>query len=283
MLRFSLDKHSVLNFFRRSYVFIILAIIYIPLLFIVALSFTGESPKGNIILDFSNPTGENWDNLFTNEDFTNSLLHSLAVAALVTPISVIIGIFTSFGMWKSKVKTRQFIQGCSTVNISIPDIITGISLTLLFATIWLPFGLEYGYATVVISHISFTTPYAIVAIYPRMLTLKQNLINASNDLGASKTRTFFKVIIPHILPSIITACVIVIAISFDDFVITLLVSGNFRTVSTSIYLSSKGIKAWIVTFGAILVLSFIIGSIVISLFKISKNKKMDGLNNKWKK
>lgn len=281
MLRYSFDKGFILGWFRKSYVMIVLSLIYIPLLFIVALSFTGVSPKGNIILDFHNPNAENWENLFQDGDFVSSLLNSIAVAAFVTPVSVIIGIFTCFGMWKSKTKTKKIIKAFSTTNISIPDIITGISLTLLFATIWIPFGLDYGYWTIVISHISFTTPYAIITIFPRMASLKQNLINASNDLGASKSRTFFKVVIPHIMPAIISACVIVIAISFDDFVITLLVSGNFRNVSTSIYLSSKGIKAWIVTFGAILVLLFIFGSALIATFKIVSNKKGNGVNKKW--
>ena len=273
MFRFSLDKNNILAFLRRSYIFIILGIIYVPLIFIVILSFAGVSPKGNIILDFSNPTGENWENLFQETDFTSSLLNTISVAALVTPISVIIGITTCFGMWHAKNRVKKSLRAASTVNMSIPDVITGVSLTLLFSSVWLPLGLDYGYTTVVISHISFTTPYAITTIYPRMISLKQNLINASNDLGASKLRTFFKVIIPHLMPAIIGACIIVIAISFDDFVITLLVSGNFRTISSAIYLSAKGIKAWIVTFGAILVVSFIIGSFIIAALKISKNKK----------
>lgn len=273
MLRLNIDKYVFLNFIRKSYVFIVLAIIYIPLIFIVGLSFTGSSQKGNIILDFSNPTTENWETLFGDFDFTSSLLNSLSVAALVTPISIILAILTCFGMWHAKNRVKKIFKSFSSANISIPDIITGISLTLLFSSVWLPLGLEYGYATIVISHISFTTPYAIITIMPKMASLNKNLINASNDLGASKTRTFFKVIIPHIIPSIIAAAVIVVAISFDDFIITLLVSGNFRTISSAIYLSAKGIKAWIVTFGAILVISFILGSMLLVIFKITKNKK----------
>lgn len=272
MFHLSIDKNNILAFFRRFYILIVLAIIYIPLIFLVALSFTGSSSKGNIILDFSNPTLGNWSDLFTDSEFIGNFLNSLNVTLVVTPIAVIIGIITSFGLWNSNKKTKKILNTFSSINISIPDVITGISLTLLFASVWIPLGLDYGYITVVIAHISFTVPYAIVAIYPRMMSLKQNLINASNDLGASKIRTFFKVIVPHIMPSIISAAVIVIAISFDDFIITLLVSGNFTTISSIIYLSSKGIKAWIVTFGALLVILFIIGSILIAIFKVHKEK-----------
>lgn len=281
-----IELDSVFSFLRRSYIYIILALIYVPLIFIVVLSFTGQSVKGNILTNFANGfTGENWDKLFSDQSsdgFLVNLSHSLSVAALVTPVSVIIGLLTAFGMWCSKSKIQKFVKTASSLNISIPDIISGISLSLLFAAVWIPLGLDYGYITVVIAHISFCTPYAIVSIYPRMLSLKTNLINASNDLGASKLKTFFKVIVPHVYPSIIAAAIIVTAISFDDFIITLLVSGNYRTIATQIYLSAKGIKAWIVTFGALLVILFIAGTFITAGIKIYREKNK---NNKllWKK
>lgn len=273
MLRNIFLKENILKFLNKSYILIVLAIIYIPLLFVIFLSFTGKSAKGNVVYNFESLTFTNWNELFKNNDFVNSLLNSIYVALLVTPISVLIGIGTCFGMWNAKNKTKKIIKSFSTINISIPDIITGISLVILFTSIWLPLGLDFGYSTTILSHISFTTPYAIIAIWPKMMTLKKSLIDASNDLGARKIRTFFRVVLPHIYPSIIAACVIVIATSFDDFVITLLTSGNFRTISSVIYLSAKGIKAWIVTFGAILIVLFILGSFLLALFKITKNKK----------
>ena len=185
-------------------------------------------------------------------------------------------------MWYSKKKITKFTKGISNGNISIPEIITGISLAIFYSIVWIPLGLDYGYATVVISHISFCIPYAIVAIYPRIMSLKISLVNASNDLGASKTRTFMKVILPYLSPSIISAAIIVTAMSFDDFVITSLVNGNFQTISTSIYLSAKGIKAWIVTFGAILVILFFVGSVVISLRKIYVEKRKEGRKHAFK-
>ncbi|MCF0217834.1 MAG: ABC transporter permease [Malacoplasma sp.] len=281
---FKLEISSVLAFFRRFYIYFLLILIYVPLIFIVLLSFNGQSVRGNIILDFNNGlTGENWISLFTDtssDGFLVNLLNSFLVVILVMPVSVIVGLLTAFGMWNSKSKTRNIARIASTTNISIPDIIAGISLSLLFTIIWLPLGLNYGYATVVISHISFCIPYAIVAIYPRMASLNRNLINASNDLGASKLKTFFKVVVPHVYPSIIAAAIIVTAISFDDFVITLLVSGNFRTIATKIYLSSRGIKAWIVTFGALLVILFIVGTFILAAIKIFKVKHKNRTNLK---
>lgn len=270
------QKFKEFNFFsllRQWYIYIIVLLIYIPLIFLIILSFNGSSSRGNILLNISGLTNSNYIDLFKNDEFINSLLNTLLVVVVVVPISIIIAILTCFGMWHSRVFIKQVTKYMYNTNIAIPDIITGISLSLLFTIVWLPLGLEFGYATVVISHISFCVPYAIVAIYPKMISMNVNLINASNDLGASNIRTFFKIIIPYLTPSIISASIIVTAMSFDDFVITSLVNGNFNTISSSIYQSAKGIKAWIVTFGAIMVFAFIVGSIAIAMHKIVKNKR----------
>lgn len=273
MLSQKLKKLNFLHILRQWYIYIIIIFIYAPLFFLIILSFNGSSSRGNILLNISGLTTDNYIDLFQNDEFLNSLLNTVLVVIVVVPISIIIAVITCFGMWHSRVFVKQLTKYMYNANIAIPDIITGISLSLLFTMVWLPLGLEFGYGTVVISHISFCVPYAIVAIYPKMISMKINLINASNDLGASNIKTFFKIVIPYLAPSIISASIIVTAMSFDDFVITSLVNGNFNTISSSIYQSAKGIKAWIVTFGAIMVFAFIIGSIVIATHKIISNKK----------
>jgi spermidine/putrescine transport system permease protein len=104
-------------------------------------------------------------------------------------------------------------------------------------------GVNLGFFTVVLAHISFGVPYAIIAIYPRMQKMNMNLIYASQDCGYNKTQTFFKVIIPYLMPAIITGATIAIAMSMDDFVITNLTNGSFQTIGTAIYSTRKGIKA----------------------------------------
>lgn len=277
------SKDKILSFIRKWYIFILLSIIYIPFIVLIIISFNGESSRGNIITNITGDlTGINYINLFENDEFLNSLFNTFLVVIVVVPVSVGVAIFTCLGMWYSKKKITKFTKGISNGNISIPEIITGISLAIFYSIVWIPLGLDYGYATVVISHISFCIPYAIVSIYPRIMSLKISLVNASNDLGASKTRTFMKVILPYLSPSIISAAIIVTAMSFDDFVITSLVNGNFQTISTSIYLSAKGIKAWIVTFGAILIILFFVGSVVISLRKIYVEKRKEGRKHAFK-
>ncbi|MBQ6970258.1 ABC transporter permease subunit [bacterium] len=104
-------------------------------------------------------------------------------------------------------------------------------------------GLNFGLITICLSHISFCTPYAIVAIYPKMQKMNKNLVMASYDLGYSKVKTFLNIVIPYLLPAILSAAAITFAMSLDDFIITNLINGSTQTISTAIYTTRKGIKA----------------------------------------
>ena len=151
-----------------------------------------------------------------------------------------------------------------------PEVIAGISLSLLFASTIIPLGASFGFVTVLLAHISFCTPYAIIAIYPRMAKMNNNLILASYDLGYSKIKTFFKVVIPYLFPAILSAIAIVLAMSLDDFIITNLVNGSFQTIGTAIYSTRKGIKAWVVTFGAIIILATFVVMFFVAILKRKK-------------
>jgi spermidine/putrescine transport system permease protein len=113
----------------------------------------------------------------------------------------------------------------------------------MFSATLIPLGVDLGFFTVALAHISFGIPYAIIAIYPRMSKMNMNLIMASQDLGYNKFQTFFKVVIPYLAPAIISGASIAFAMSLDDFIITNLVNGSFQTIGTAIYSTRKGIKA----------------------------------------
>lgn len=266
-------KKNFFSWLRRSYILIIIAIIYIPLIVVVFLSFTQPSAKGNVNVNFDFNGGENWIQLFKNDDFLNALANTAIILAFVVPISTIIATITAFGIWNSKQVYVNSVLGASKVNMVIPDIITGISLALLFSVTIIPLGVNLGFATIILAHISFCTPYALVIIYPRMQKMKKSLISASLDLGYSKIATFFKVTIPFLLPAILSGAAIVFGMSFDDFIITKLVGGKINTISTEMYSMAKGIKAWAVTFGAIVVLITFAVAIVLGIKKYMTEKK----------
>ncbi|MBQ0045382.1 MAG: ABC transporter permease [Mycoplasma sp.] len=267
-------------FMRRFYILLILAAIYIPLIIIVLLSFNGQTDRGNIILNFGVPDVINYIELFKNNDFLNALLNSVIISIIVVPISLIIAVITCFGIWNSKNKYVNTIVGASKVSIAIPEPITAISLALLFTSTVLPLGLNFGMFTVCLAHVSFCTPYAIVAIFPRMQKMPKNLIWASYDLGYSRIKTFFKVVLPYLAPALLSASAIVLAMSLDDFIITSLINGSTQTISTAIYTTRKGIKAWVVTFGALMVMITAIVVIIVSIVRVRKTRKA---NIRWKK
>ena len=274
-------KHFLMkfvNYLKRWYVLLVLLAIYIPLVLIILISFNGETSRGNIKLNFDVPTFINYINLFQNDQFINALLNSLLLSAIVTPFSLLFGVLTCYGLWKSRNCVKNFVLNASRFSIMSPEVITGISLVLLFSSMLISIGFSFGFFTVVLSHISFCTPYVIITIYPRMMKMNNNLILASYDMGYSKIKTFLKIIVPHLLPSIFTATIIVIAMSWDDFIITNMVNGSWQTLGVAIYMTRKGIKAWVVTFGAILTILNITIMIIATIIKTKKNKNMKRKN-----
>lgn len=269
---FANSTKKCLGFFKSFYILIILLIIYIPLVIVLLLSFTGQTNRGNINLNFNSLSFENWKFLFTNDTFLNSLLNSLIISAVVVPISVFIGVITCFGIWNTTKKKEIAVIGISKLSIAIPEPITAISLALLFSSTWVAMGLNFGLITICLSHISFCTPYAIVTIYPKMQKMNKNLVMASYDLGYSKVKTFFNVVIPYLLPAILSASAITFAMSLDDFIITNLINGSTQTISTAIYTTRKGIKAWVVTFGGFLVIITAFITLITTIRKVRKSK-----------
>lgn len=272
-------KSRILNFLHRSYIFIIILLIYIPLITVVVLSFTQPSDKGNLNLNFVFNDGKNWINLFKDNEFLNALSNTAIIVVITVPISTIIAAITAFGIWNSKQFYKNTVMGISKLNMVIPDVITGIGLAILFSITIIPLSINLGFATIVLAHISFCTPYAIIIIYPRMQKMKKNLILASLDLGYSQIYTFFKITIPFLMPAILSGAAIVFAMSFDDFIITKLVGGKINTISTEMYSMAKGIKMWAVTFGAAIVLIGILVTVIIGIKKYITEKQKKKIRN----
>ncbi|WP_027123807.1 ABC transporter permease [Mycoplasmoides pirum] len=263
---------------RQSYIWIILMIIYLPLLVVIIISFNNSTIRGNINLVFGVPDSgigsSAYDKLVSDGDFVDSLINSLIIAVVVTPISVIIATAASFAIWNNKAIYRKTTIGLSNASISTPEIIAGLSLIILFTLTWLSFNQSLGLFTIIVSHISFCTPYALVAIYPRMQKMSMNLILASSDLGYNKTQTFFKITVPYLMPGILSGAAIAFAMSFDDFIITNLVRGSTQTISSQLYTMRKGVKAWAAAFGSIIIFITIFITIALSIqkFFIEKSK-----------
>lgn len=250
-------KSNSSKFLKKTYILFLLLIIYLPLLFMVVLSFVNPSPKGNISIDASNGWGGGSYAQLVSDDFLNALFNTLIVLIISAPISVLIATLTCYSIWNNRVSIIKTTQTITRINVINPEVITGICLTLLFSTTWIAIGFNFGFFTLILSHISFCTPYAIIVIYPRMAKFNKNLQDASKDLGYNSFQTFIRVVVPYLMPSILGALAITSVMSFDDFIITNLVRGRVVTISSEIYLMAKGIKSWVLALGTILLLILI--------------------------
>ncbi|MDC4163474.1 ABC transporter permease [Mycoplasma bradburyae] len=266
---------------RQSYIFVILLFIYLPLFIIVILSFNGVTERGNVNLTFGEFDKEKIFATYKSlaeGDFLTPLTTSLIVALVSTPISVFIATITAFGIWRNKKVYQKLTMSVSNTSIVVPDIISGLSLIIFFIAVWVSLSQPLGLFTIIVSHISISTPFALVSIYPRMLKMNPNLILASQDLGYNKVQTFFKITLSYLAPSLVVGGLIAFATSFDDFIITSYVRGSARTIATELYSIAKGVKGWAIAFGSILV--FI--GILATVFSVIKKAIAEKINYKEK-
>ncbi|TPE57776.1 ABC transporter permease [[Mycoplasma] falconis] len=261
------------SFLKHSYVFVILAILYIPILFGTIYSFNSPSDKGVFSVTTWNRTSfQAYTELFSKSHglaFVNSLLLGLATSILVITISLL----TVFALWRHKNKTtRTFVQTTSNVPLINPDVITGLTLAIVLNLIF--FGTlkatSEGFFRAIIGHTVMCLPYGILIMLPKSDKFSKNIFEASQDLGYSKFKTWFKTYFVYMLGSIGFTFVITIALSFDDFIITRIVS-NTETLGTQLY--EGQFQAWSLAIGAISLLIVIFGNSVYAAVKGSQAKK----------
>lgn len=169
-----------------------------------------------------------------------ALYTTLLIAFLSAFIATIIGTLTCIGMNGMKKRSKAVLMGITNIPMLNADIVTGISLMLLF----LSFGIRFGFGTILLSHITFNIPYVILSVMPRMRNINPHTYEAAMDLGASPVYAFFKVIFPDLLPGILSGFLMAFTMSLDDFIITHFTKGaGIDTLSTKIYTEvRKGIK-----------------------------------------
>ncbi len=219
------------KFVSNSYVFLCFAFLYLPILILIIFSFNAS--KGVIWSGFSLKW---YKELAHNELILNSLMHTLLVALIAAFFSTILGTAAAFGMNYMKKLPKAFMKNATYLQILNPEIVTGISLMLLFTF----FRLTPGYLTLVLAHITFCVPTVVLSVLPKLRQLNINLYEAALDLGCNGRQAFFKVVIPEIMPGIVTGALMALTYSIDDFVISYFTSGpTSQTLSITIYSMTK--------------------------------------------
>lgn len=214
------------------YVGIITVITYIPILLTVIYSFN-ESKISSIWEGFSFKW---YIELFQDRDLKEALVNSLILAFLSCTCAVVIGTTGALGMHRRKNKLNEAIAYVSMIPIMIPEIILGMVFLSVFSLMGLPFGM----LTLVIAHTTFCVPYVYSMVKARLVGMDKSLEEAALDLGASQLRVFFDITLPMILPAILSGVMLAFAMSFDDVVISIFVTGpKVNTLPVKIYTKLK--------------------------------------------
>ena len=255
---------------------LLLVFFYAPILFMVIFSFNSSKS----LTHFTGFSLRWYEAMLKNHGMMESLYVTIVIALLATIISTIIGTITAIGLSKSKKVLRAFVSQVNDFPIMNPEIVTAIGLMLLFIT----FQIEKGFVTLLLAHIAFCIPYVILSIMPKIKSLDPNLADAAMDLGATPWQALVKVIVPQIMPGIVSGALIAFTMSFDDFVISYFVTGQgVKNLSIMVYTMSKRINPSVNAISTLVVLLITITLTIVNILPIIRKKTSPSKQNKpWK-
>ena len=255
------------NAAKRFYLVLICLILYAPIVTLMVLSFNNTKTRSR----WGGFTGKWYVSLFQNKEIMNALYTTLIIALLSALIATLIGTLAALGMQVMRSRTRTLFMGITNIPMLNADIVTGVSLMLLF----IAFRLTLGFKTILLAHITFNIPYVILSVMPKLKQTNKRTYEAALDLGASPLYAFVKVVLPDIMPGIFSGFLLAFTMSLDDFVITHFTKGpGVDTLSTKIYSEvRKGIKPEMYALSTLMFVTVLILLILINLSPADKRKK----------
>lgn len=259
----------------KIYNVLIFSFLYLPIFLLILFSFNSTQNR----VEFTGFSLRWYEDLFHNSEIINALWVTVSVALISTVVSTIIGTAAALGMHHMNRKLRNVLMAVNNLPMVNPEIVTGISMMLMFAFIYRTVGvLELGYGTLLISHITFCIPYVVLQVMPKLRQMNRHMYEAALDLGCHPVPAFFKVVLPEIMPGVATGALMAFTMSLDDFVISLFTSGSSaQNLSVSIYSMVKRhvtpeINALsTLMFGAVLILLLAVN--VLQIRDENKNKR----------
>ena len=210
-----------------------LLFLFLPIAVIIVFSF--NKPAGKFNYTWQGFTLENWLHPFKYPALTKALLLSLNVAAVSTAIALVLGTLVAVALVRQRFRGSRAVDTFLVLPLTSPEVVMGASLLTLFLSL----GWATGYVTILLAHVAFEISFIAMTVRARIRGFDWTLEDASLDLGASPTRTFFKVTLPLIVPGIIAAAMLSFALSLDDFIITYFVSGSTVTYPLFVNAATK--------------------------------------------
>ena len=223
-----MKKRRAPKVLSSAYLIIVLLFIYLPIGYLILFSFN----EGKSMTNFSGFSLKWYESMFSNRMMIESIRTTLIVAVVATAVSTVVGTVAAIGLSKAKRIVRSIILEVNNLPVMNPDIFTAIGLMLLFISV----KFQLGMLSLILSHISFCTPYVILSVMPKLRQLDDNVAEAALDLGATPFKALTKVIIPQIYPAILSGALIAFSMSLDDFVVSYFNTGaGINTISMYVY------------------------------------------------
>ena len=226
------------KFLAQAYLWFLLVLLYAPLFFIGIFSFTESRVLGN----WTGFSTKLYANLFSGDMQGSSSLisaveNTLLIALISAFVSMVLGTIAAVGIHNLRGRKKQVVSFLNNIPMINPDVITGVSLFLLF--VFLHF--SQGYLTVILAHISFGTPYVVLSVLPKLRQMNPNIYEAALDLGATPSQALWKVLVPQLRPGMVSGFILAFTMSLDDFAVTFFTRGTIGldTLSTYIYTDAR--------------------------------------------
>lgn len=255
-------------------VIIIIFMIYLSILIIALQSFNSSSD----VLSFNKFTTYWYTHMFDEPSFATPVRNTFIISVAATLLSTLVGTLVAVGIHYSTKRFHQKIMLLNNIPLLNADIVTGISIMLIFSLVMKIPGLEYifGFPTMLVAHMYFCLPYVILNVLPKLKELDSNMMDAALDLGLKPIRALIKVIVPSIVSGILAGLIFAFTMSFDDFVISYYTTGNgFNNLSIWVYSSigRKGLRPYVHSFSTLVTFGSMVILLAINFFMGKKGVK----------
>ncbi len=221
---------------KYLYTALVVLFLYAPIFVLIIFSF--NTTKSHSVM--SGFTLKWYAELFRDRTIISSLVTTMIVAVSASVISTVLGTLAALGINSMKKLPRSAALQVNQLPIVNPEIVTGVSLMLLFVFFAARMSFSLGYMTLIIAHITFDAPYVILNVMPKLRQMDNNLVDAAADLGCNSVQAFFKVVLPEIMPGVISGFLMAFTLSLDDFTVSYFVSGSsVQTLPVTIYAMTR--------------------------------------------
>ncbi len=255
---------------KRTFGTILMALVivffYLPIIYMVVFSFN----SGKSLTSFTGFSLRWYKHMMESHTMMESLSTTFSIALIATAVSTIVGTISAIGLSKSKKIIQRLMEQVNNLPMMNPEIVTAIGFMLLFIT----FRVEKGYVTMLLAHIAFCIPYVMLSVMPKIRSLDPNLADAAMDLGATPWRALTKVIVPQIMPGIVSGALIAFTMSVDDFIISYFVTGGgVKNLSITVYTMSKRVNPSINAISTLVVVIITLVLLLINLAPVVMAKR----------